>query len=78
MGQQDTNERLRDYLRQLPPRAMAMLQAEYERALAKGPDPVAAFVLNELRVVAAPPRLRKRQIRFHPSPRQNPTLTCRR
>ena len=55
MSQSNTIDRLRDYLRQLPPQATALLQAEYERVLARGQDPVASFVLNELRAVAAPP-----------------------
>lgn len=45
-------ERLRDYLRLLPPNAQSLLMREYEAALARGADvAVAQFVLAELRKV---------------------------
>lgn len=43
-------ERLRDYLRQLPPAARALLIAEFERALLRGEEiPGGDFVLQEVR-----------------------------
>ncbi|TAK49758.1 MAG: hypothetical protein EPO23_00555 [Xanthobacteraceae bacterium] len=43
-------QRLREYLRQLPPRVQAMLLREFEQAIARGDDiAVATFVLGELR-----------------------------
>jgi hypothetical protein len=45
-------ERLRDYLRLLPPNAQSLLMREYEAALERGTDvAVAQFVLGELRMV---------------------------
>lgn len=45
-------ERLRDYLRLLPPNAQSLLMREYEAALERGTDvAVAQFVLGELRKV---------------------------
>lgn len=45
-------ERLRDYLRLLPPNAQSLLMREYEAALERGSDvAVAGFVLGELRKV---------------------------
>jgi len=50
---QNTSERLRDYLAQLPPRAQAMLMREFERAIERGEDAtIANFVLEQLRKVA--------------------------
>jgi hypothetical protein len=60
-----SNERLRTYLGQLPPRAQALLMREFERAIERGQDTaVAKLVLEQLRKVArgseqdlpAPPR----------------------
>jgi len=49
---QNTSERLRDYLAQLPPGAQAMLMREFERAIERGEDlAVANFVLEQLRKV---------------------------
>ena len=46
-------ERLRDYLRQLPPQAQAMLMREFERAIARGEDTtVATLVIEQLRKIA--------------------------
>ncbi|HEX4192527.1 MAG TPA: hypothetical protein VHY80_05490, partial [Stellaceae bacterium] len=51
MGQ-TSNERLRDYLAQLPPRSQALLMREFERAIERGEDAtVATFVLEELRKI---------------------------
>ena len=51
MGQ-TSNERLRDYLVQLPPQAQALLMREFERAIERGEDTaVASFVLEQLRKV---------------------------
>jgi hypothetical protein len=51
MGQ-TSNERLRNYLGQLPPRAQALLMREFERAIERGEDTaVATFVLEQLRKV---------------------------
>lgn len=45
-------DRLRDYLRQLAPRAQTLLMREFERALERGEDTaVATFVLAELRKI---------------------------
>jgi hypothetical protein len=50
---QNTSERLRDYLAQLPPSAQAMLMREFERAIERGEDAtIANFVLAQLRKVA--------------------------
>jgi hypothetical protein len=60
-----SNERLKNYLGQLPPRAQALLMREFERAIERGEDTaVARLVLDQLRKVArgneedapAPPR----------------------
>jgi hypothetical protein len=52
MGQ-TSNERLRDYLAQLPPQSQALLMREFERAIERGEDTsVANFVLEQLRKVA--------------------------
>jgi hypothetical protein len=49
---QTSNERLRDYLAQLPPQSQALLMREFERAIERGEDTVVAtFVLEELRKV---------------------------
>jgi hypothetical protein len=49
---QTPNERLRDYLAQLPPQSQALLMREFERAIERGEDAaVATFVLEELRKV---------------------------
>ena len=51
MGQ-TSNERLRDYLGQLPPRAQALLMREFERAIERGQDTaVATLVLEQLRQI---------------------------
>ncbi len=48
-----SNERLRTYLGQLPPRAQALLMREFERAIERGQDTaVAKLVLEQLRKVA--------------------------
>ena len=47
-----SNERLRTYLGQLPPRAQALLMREFERAIERGEDTaVATLVLEQLRRV---------------------------
>ncbi len=44
---QTSNERLRDYLAQLPPQSQALLMREFERAIERGEDAtVANFVLE--------------------------------
>jgi len=49
---QTSNERLREYLAQLPPQAQALLMREFERAIERGDDAtVASFVLEQLRKV---------------------------
>ena len=49
---QTLQERLKDYLAQLPPRSQAMLMREFERALERGEDTaVATFVLEALRKI---------------------------
>jgi hypothetical protein len=49
---QNSAERLKAYLAQLPPRAQALLIREFERALERGDDAaVATFVLAELRKI---------------------------
>jgi hypothetical protein len=51
MGQ-TSNERLRDYLAQLPPLSQALLMREFERAIERGEDTtVATFVLEQLRKI---------------------------
>jgi hypothetical protein len=51
MGQ-TSNERLRDYLAQLPPQSQALLMREFERAIERGEDTtVATFVLEQLRKI---------------------------
>ena len=51
MGQ-TANERLRNYLAELPPQAQALLMREFERAIERGEDTaVATYVLEELRKV---------------------------
>jgi hypothetical protein len=51
MGQ-TPNERLREYLAQLPPQSQALLMREFERAIERGEDAtVANFVLEELRKI---------------------------
>src|ERR1700744_1302792 len=62
MGQ-TSNERLREYLAQLPPQSQALLMREFERAIERGEDAtVATFVLGELRKIVRgteePPRAR--------------------
>ncbi len=48
-----SNDRLRTYLGQLPPRAQALLMREFERAIERGEDTaVAKLVLEQLRKVA--------------------------
>jgi hypothetical protein len=47
-----SNERLRNYLGQLPPRSQALLMREFERAIERGEDTaVASLVLEQLRKV---------------------------
>src|SRR6202008_1131685 len=49
---QTLQERLKDYLAQLPPRSQAMLMRAFEGALERGEDTaVAAFVLEALRKI---------------------------
>jgi hypothetical protein len=49
---QTSNERLREYLAQLPPQSQALLMREFERAIERGQDAVVAnFVLEELRKI---------------------------
>jgi hypothetical protein len=49
---QASNERLRNYLGQLPPQSQALLMREFERAIERGEDTaVATFVLEQLRKV---------------------------
>ena len=49
---QASSERLREYLKQLPPQSKALLMREFERALERGEDTaVAAFVLEQLRAI---------------------------
>src|ERR1700749_5128722 len=49
---QTSNERLRDYLAQLPPQSQALLMREFERAIERGEDTiVATFVLEQLRQI---------------------------
>jgi hypothetical protein len=49
---QTSNERLRDYLGQLPPQSQALLMREFERAIERGEDAVVAnFVLEQLRKI---------------------------
>lgn len=49
---QTSNERLRDYLAQLPPQSQALLMREFERAIERGEDTtVAIFVLEQLRQI---------------------------
>jgi hypothetical protein len=49
---QTSNERLREYLAQLPPQSQALLMREFERAIERGEDAVVAtFVLEELRKI---------------------------
>jgi hypothetical protein len=51
MGQ-TSNERLREYLAQLPPQSQALLMREFERAIERGEDAIVAnFVLEELRKI---------------------------
>ena len=51
MGQ-TSNERLMDYLAQLPPQSQALLMREFERAIERGEDTtVATFVLEQLRKI---------------------------
>src|SRR3569833_3162258 len=48
-------ERLREYLGQLPPNAQALLMREFERAIERGQDvAVATLVLDQLRKVVRP------------------------
>jgi hypothetical protein len=48
-------DRLRDYLRELPPASQALLMREFEKALERGEDTaVASFVLGELRKIVRP------------------------
>src|ERR1700755_3503396 len=65
---QTPQERLREYLGQLPPNAQALLVREFERSIERGQDvAVATFVLDELRKVVRPaapePRPRAEQAR---------------
>src|ERR1700756_3191009 len=49
---QTLQERLKDYLAQLPPRSQAMLMRAFERAIERGEDTaVATFVLETLRKI---------------------------
>src|ERR1700761_7419244 len=49
---QASNERLREYLAQLPPQSQALLMREFERAIERGEDAVVAtFVLEQLRQI---------------------------
>jgi len=49
---QTSNERLREYLAQLPPQSQALLMREFERAIERGEDAVVAtFVLEQLRQI---------------------------
>lgn len=49
---QKSNERLREYLAQLPPQSQALLMREFERAIERGEDAVVAtFVLEQLRQI---------------------------
>ena len=49
---QTSNERLRDYLVQLPPQSQALLMREFERAIERGDDTtVAAIALEQLRKI---------------------------
>jgi hypothetical protein len=49
---QTSNERLRDYLAQLPPQSQALLMREFERSIERGEDTaVASFVLEQLRKI---------------------------
>src|ERR1700744_6644112 len=51
MGQ-TANDRLRNYLAELPPQSQALLMREFERAIERGEDTaVATYVLEELRKV---------------------------
>lgn len=51
MGQ-TSNERLRNYLAQLPPQSQALLMREFERAIERGEDTaIATYVLEELRKI---------------------------
>src|SRR5690348_3281521 len=50
---QKSIERLRDYLAQLPPQALALLMREFERAMERGEDTgIASVVLEQLRGLA--------------------------
>jgi predicted DNA-binding protein len=50
---QRSNERLREYLAQLPPQSQALLMRAFERAIEHGEDvTIATFVLEQLRKVA--------------------------
>lgn len=54
-------DRLRDYLRELPPASQALLIREFEKALERGEDTaVASFVLGELRKIVRPPEASER------------------
>jgi hypothetical protein len=49
---QTPNERLKEYLAQLPPQSQALLMREFERAIERGEDAaVATFVIEELRKI---------------------------
>src|SRR6185437_3106037 len=49
---QTSQERLRNYLAELPPQAQALLMREFERAIERGEDTVVAtYVLEELRKI---------------------------
>jgi len=49
---QTSQERLRNYLAELPPQSQALLMREFERAIERGEDTVvAAYVLEELRKI---------------------------
>ncbi len=51
MGQ-TANDRLRNYLAELPPQSQALLMREFERAIERGEDTaVATYVLEELRKI---------------------------
>ena len=68
MGQ--TQERLREYLGQLPPAAQALLMREFERAIERGQDvAVATLVLDQLRKVALPAAEARPRVEEQPHPK---------
>jgi hypothetical protein len=63
-------ERLREYLGQLPPNAQALLMREFERAIERGQDvAVATFVLDQLRKVVPPAAPAEARPRVEEAPR---------